>query len=35
MTTPDIFNLQRFLSTPESDYADVLREIKQGYKQSH
>ena len=35
MTTPDTFNLQRFLSAQENDYADALREIKQGYKQSH
>mgnify|MGYP003429607794 FL=1 len=35
MTTPDTFNLQRFLDAQENDYADALREIKQGYKQSH
>jgi uncharacterized protein (DUF1810 family) len=35
MTNPDTFNLQRFLSAQENDYADALREIKQGYKQSH
>ena len=35
MTTPDIFNLQRFLEAQENDYADALHEIKQGYKQSH
>ena len=35
MTTPDTFNLQRFLDAQESDYANALREIKQGYKQSH
>ena len=35
MTTPDTFHLQRFLDTQENDYADALREIKQGYKQSH
>ena len=35
MTTQDTFNLQRFLDAQENDYADALREIKQGYKQSH
>lgn len=35
MTTPDPFNLQRFLDAQENDYADALHEIKQGYKQSH
>jgi uncharacterized protein (DUF1810 family) len=35
MTTPDTFNLQRFLDAQENDYADALREIKQGYKQNH
>lgn len=35
MTTPDTFHLQRFLDAQENDYADALREIKQGYKQSH
>ena len=35
MNTQDPFNLQRFLSAQENDYADALREIKQGYKQSH
>ena len=35
MTTQDTFNLQRFLVAQENDYADALREIKQGYKQSH
>ena len=35
MTTPDTFNLQRFLDAQKNDYADALREIKQGYKQSH
>ena len=35
MNTPDTFNLQRFLDAQENDYADALREIKQGYKQSH
>lgn len=35
MTTPDPFNLNRFLGAQESYYADALREIKQGYKQSH
>ena len=34
MNTPDTFNLQRFLDAQENDYADALREIKQGYKQS-
>jgi uncharacterized protein (DUF1810 family) len=28
MTTPDTFNLQRFLSAQANDYADALREIK-------
>ena len=35
MTTQDPFHLQRFLDAQENDYADALREIKQGYKQSH
>ena len=35
MTTPDTFNLQRFLDAQENDYADALHEIMQGYKQSH
>ena len=35
MTTPDPFNLNRFLEAHERDYADALKEIKQGYKQSH
>ena len=35
MTTPDPFNLNRFLEAQERDYADALKEIKQGYKQSH
>ena len=35
MNTPDPFNLNRFLGAQESYYADALREIKQGYKQSH
>lgn len=35
MTTQDPFNLKRFLDAQENDYADALREIKQGYKQSH
>jgi uncharacterized protein (DUF1810 family) len=35
MNTPDTFNLQRFLDAQKNDYADALREIKQGYKQSH
>ena len=35
MTTQDPFNLKRFLVAQENDYADALREIKQGYKQSH
>ena len=34
MTTQDPFNLQRFLDAQENDYADALREIKQGYKQA-
>lgn len=33
MTTQDPFNLKRFLDAQENDYADALREIKQGYKQ--
>ena len=28
MTTPDIFNLQRFLDAQKNNYADALREIK-------
>ena len=35
MNTPDPFNLNRFLGAQESYYADALKEIKQGYKQSH
>jgi uncharacterized protein (DUF1810 family) len=35
MNTQDPFHLQRFLDAQENDYADALREIKQGYKQSH
>lgn len=35
MNTQDTFNLQRFLDAQKNDYADALREIKQGYKQSH
>ena len=35
MNTQDSCNLQRFLDAQENDYADALREIKQGYKQSH
>ena len=35
MTTQDPFNLKRFLGAQESFYADALKEIKQGYKQSH
>ena len=35
MTTLDPFNLNRFLGAQESYYADALKEIKQGYKQSH
>ena len=35
MKNPDPFNLNRFLSAQESYYADALREIKQGDKQSH
>ena len=29
MTTPDTFNLQRFLYAQENNYTDALREIKQ------
>ena len=35
MNTPGPFNLQRFLDAQKNNYADALREIKQGYKQSH
>ena len=35
MNTQDSCNLQRFLDAQENNYADALREIKQGYKQSH
>ena len=35
MNTPDPFYLNRFLGAQESYYADALKEIKQGYKQSH
>ena len=35
MNTLDPFNLNRFLGAQESYYVDALREIKQGYKQSH
>ncbi len=35
MNNLDSFNLQRFLAAQESYYADALKEIKQGYKQSH
>ena len=35
MRHPKPFKLQRFLDAQENDYADALREIKQGYKQSH
>lgn len=35
MNTQDPFHLQRFLDAQENDYADALREIKRGYKQSH
>ena len=35
MNTQDPFHLQRFLDAQENYYADALREIKQGYKQSH
>ena len=34
MSTQDPFHLQRFLDAQENDYADALREIKQGYKQN-
>ena len=32
MTTQAPFSLQRFLDAQENDYADALRETKQGYK---
>ena len=35
MKHPDPFNLNRFLGAQESYYTDALKEIKQGYKQSH
>lgn len=35
MTTPNPFNLNRFLGAQESFYANALKEIKQGCKQSH
>ena len=35
MNTPDPFYLNRFLGAQESYYADALKEIEQGYKQSH
>lgn len=35
MTTPNPFNLKRFLVAQENDYTDALLEIQQGYKQSH
>lgn len=35
MNTQDSCNLQRFLDAQENNYADALREIKQGYKQNH
>ena len=35
MNTPDPFYLNRFLGAQASYYADALKEIKQGYKQSH
>lgn len=35
MNTQNPFHLQRFLDAQKNDYADALREIKQGYKQSH
>lgn len=35
MNNPDPHNLNRFLGAQESYYADALREIRQGYKQSH
>ena len=30
-----LYNLQRFLSAQEHDYPIALREIQNGYKQSH
>ena len=35
MNTPDPFYLNRFLGAQESYYADALKEIKRGYKESH
>ena len=35
MNTLDPFNLNRFLGAQESFYANALKEIKQGCKQSH
>jgi uncharacterized protein (DUF1810 family) len=35
MNTLDPFNLNRFLGAQESFYADALKEIKRGYKESH
>ena len=35
MKTIDTFNLNRFLGAQESYYADALKEIKRGYKESH
>lgn len=35
MKKPDPFNLNRFLGAQESFYADALKEIKRGYKESH
>ena len=35
MKTIETFNLNRFLGAQESFYADALKEIKRGYKESH
>lgn len=35
MDKNDTFNLQRFFDAQERDYAQALREIKNGLKQSH
>lgn len=35
MNTIDPLNLNRFLGAQESFYADALKEIKRGYKESH
>ena len=31
----DVFHLQRFIDAQEKIYLDVIRELKQGYKESH